>query len=190
MDYLFKTYGKYLLIAVVVLLYFVGVEAQLPARIRGQRMIVAYPLFAKLLCIVLVLFVAFFALALAGVPRASVYARLGIFSMLGVPVIVLLLETFGKKVEVDGDFVSRSYFGVISNTRRCSSVTCVKSDTVWKMFRVYFEDGSTLWISTAMRGSAQLAEKLTKIEPNKVPLQTLTSATPAAGAPGVPPSVA
>ena len=160
MDYLFTTFGKYLLITAVVLLMPASIEARLPARASGKSLIAAYGVFAKLICCVLLLVVVFFALALASVERASVLSRICIFSMLGIPTVFLVIETFGKKVEIEGDRIIRSYFGVIVKARTRSSVVRVTYDKALSMFRVYFEDRSTLWISTVMRGSSQLAEKL------------------------------
>jgi hypothetical protein len=162
MDYLFTTYTKYFLIAAVVLLLPASIEAQLPARIKGQTIVVAYGVFTKVVCSLVLMVVVFFALALAGVDRASALTRFGIFSTLGIPAIFLTIETFGKKVTIEGDRVIRSYFGFISKTWSSSSVVRVTNDTTWSMFRIYFDDGSSLWMPTMMRGSFQVGEKLNK----------------------------
>jgi hypothetical protein len=159
MDHPFTAYGKYLLIAAAVFLFIACLEARLPAKIKDRKMTAAYPVFAQLLCGILIVFCAFFAFAMSAVDQESVMSRVLIFSLIGLPVFILSFEIFGKKINLEGDFVSRSYFG-IGPKRSNSMITRVTHDTAWKMFRIYFSDGTTLWISTMMRGSADLAQKL------------------------------
>jgi uncharacterized membrane protein YhaH (DUF805 family) len=160
MDSLFTAYTKYILIVTIVMLLPASIEAGLPAQTQGQSLVVRYGVFAKVICALLMIIAVFFALALASVDRASALTRIGMFATLGIPTVFLTIETFGKKVTIEGDHVISSYFGIISRVRSRSSIARVTKDTIWKMFRVYFEDGSTLWMSTMMRGSAQVAEKL------------------------------
>lgn len=160
MDHLFTAYAKYLLLAAAVLLLPAGIEARLPARTDGQGMSVEYGVCAKMACALLLLLAVLFGLALAAVERASAAERLGIFALLGVPAMVVVAETSGKKVRLEGDRIVRSYFGLFSRSRALSSVVRVTHEPAWGMFRVRFSDGSTLWIPTLMRGSAQAAEQL------------------------------
>ena len=185
MDYLFTTYTKYFLIAAIVLLLPASIEARLPAQTKGQSLVVNYGIFAKIICALLLIVAVFFALALASVDRASALTRVGIFATLGIPTVFLAIETFGKKVTIEGDRIVRSYFGLISRIRSRANVARVRNDTIWRVFRVYFEDGSTLWMTTMMRGSAQVAEKLNEILPNK-PVQTTAMTSPPSATPPAP----
>jgi hypothetical protein len=163
MNHPFTAYGKYLLITAVVCLFIACLEARLPAKIKERKMTAAYPVFAQLLCVTLIVFCILFAFAMSAVGRESVMSRVLIFSLIGLPALILSFEIFGKKIDLEDNFVSRTYFG-IGSKRSNSMITRVAHDTAWKMFRIYFSDGSTLWISTMMRGSADLAQKLDEMK--------------------------
>ena len=108
----------------------------------------------------MLIFVVFFAFAVAAVHREPIMTRVGIFSTLGVPVTILAIEILGKKIEADADIVVRSYFGAFVKKRKTAQVVRVEYDKTWCMFKVYFDDRSTLWIPAILRGAVQLAQKL------------------------------
>jgi hypothetical protein len=112
MDYPFRTYSPFLMFAALIFLFFVNIEVRFPVKMNGQKFTVAYPLSLKLLCVCLLIFIVFFAFALAAVHRESIISRIGIFSMLGVPLAALSIEILGRKVEIDRDIMIRSYFGL------------------------------------------------------------------------------
>jgi hypothetical protein len=139
-----------------------------PAKRTNQKLTAAYPVSAQLCCAVLLLFCIFFAFAISTVDRESVLSRVLIVSLIGLPALALSFETFGKRIDLEDDWVDRSYFGITSSRRSRSMITRVTHDTGWTMFRIYFSDGSTLWLSSMMRGSADIAQKLDQrtLKPN------------------------
>ena len=160
MDYPFRTFSPVLLLAALTFACAANFEVRFPVKMEGQKIMAAYPVCFKLFCICMLIFVVFFAFALAAVHRESIESRIGIFSTLGIPVTILAIEILGKKIEVDGDIVVRSYFGAFVNKRKIAQVVRVEYDKAWLTFKVYFDDRSTLWIPTIMRGTVQLAQKL------------------------------
>jgi len=129
------------------------VEAQLPPKVEGDKAVVAYGIAIRAACVVLLILMILFGFGIAEVERASVWERIGIMSLLVVPVAVVSLETLGRKITVTADSITRTYFGGIRFERKIDLVTRVTYSRTLKMFVVRFEGGRRLWISTAMRGS-------------------------------------
>jgi hypothetical protein len=160
MDYAFRVFGRYLIIAALIFLSGLIFEMRLPTKMNGEKITAAYPLCLKLFCVCFLIFSVFFGLALAAVHRESIISRIGIFSTLGVPAAALSLEILGKKIEIETDAIVYSYFGIFLNKQMKTQVLCVGYDKTWQTFKVHFQNGSTLWISAIMRGAVQLVQKL------------------------------
>ena len=160
MSALFPAYGKYLLGIAVLCLLASAIELRVPLKAHGDRVVARYPVSAMLLSGVMLIFAALFAFAVASLDRDSALARLGIWSLVGAPIVAVAFEIIGKRVRVADDVLSRSYFGMFSFERRRRDVASVGYDSRWKAFRIRFVDGSVLRMPAAMRGSAQVAEQL------------------------------
>ena len=163
MNHLFPQYGMVLLVAAIVLLLAGMIETGVPVASAGQVLIARYPLCLRLFCVVLIVFCLFFAFALASVQRELALARLGIWSLLGVPSSALAAEVFSRRVTLGPGSVSCSSFYQHRFSRQQGSVSKVIYDDSSKMFRVYFADGATLRLSAMMRGSQQVAHALTPL---------------------------
>jgi hypothetical protein len=163
MSDLFSHYGLFLL-AVAVVLFLAGtIEARVPVTPIRQVIVARYPWCLQLLCVVMLVFCLFFALALASVQRDSLLLRLGIWSALGVPSLLLSAEVFGRRVTLSSGSVSRWSFYQRPFSHQRGNVAGIAYDNTRKAFRVLFADGATLHLPIFMRGSQQVVYALTSM---------------------------
>ncbi len=152
MSTLFTAYGPSAVAAVICLVASV-VEARAPLAHVGGRFVVRYPMSLAIMCIILLIFCAAWALALAAVERDSALSRLAIWSMVGLPAILLAFEVLGRRITVDATTIRRTYFGFTVFERPRQDLVAVMYDTAWKAYKLAFSSGGFLRVPTMMQGS-------------------------------------
>jgi hypothetical protein len=139
-----------------------GQAGCLPER-KGNDRVLRYSSGIRLACLCFVLAVMPLWIDATFLMHKPVLERLGAAAIFAVFFGPLLLETFGRKVVVTPDIISRSYFGRLVFERKRSEITDVTVSDRQGICRVHFKDGAKLRISTGVMGVYHIVDEFGKV---------------------------